>query len=258
MVDILAYILKTCDPDGIDLYFTSKRAKVTTAMKTRDMLRCLKSTVPIGRCNMEDRLGSTLEDYLAKPDQIGFSRFPWSSSLGAKLPRRLSLYVLTDAVWQPSNKPSKTINPLLEHPKQQDLRWNHVGIQFIRFGEDPEGTRRLQQLDRMLSREKLDIVDTEPANGNVWKMLLGAINHWFDGDDDDDGDDNDESLYDSNSSCSVPISWHDGSSTQGFTTNLAGPIRLDPFPKRWNSGRREAHSLSIRLKSRSPSLFETG
>lgn len=26
-----------------------------------------------------------------------------------------------------------------------------------------------------------DIVDTEPSVGNVWKMLLGAVNAWFDG-----------------------------------------------------------------------------
>ena len=29
-----------------------------------------------------------------------------------------------------------------------------------------------------------DIVDTEPADGNILKMLLGAINKWFDGDKD--------------------------------------------------------------------------
>lgn len=27
-----------------------------------------------------------------------------------------------------------------------------------------------------------NIVDTTPANGNVWKMLLGSINPWFDAD----------------------------------------------------------------------------
>lgn len=27
-----------------------------------------------------------------------------------------------------------------------------------------------------------DLVDTEPWNGNVWKMLLGAINEKFDDD----------------------------------------------------------------------------
>lgn len=29
-----------------------------------------------------------------------------------------------------------------------------------------------------------DIIDTTPADGNVWKMLLGAVNDWFDDDHD--------------------------------------------------------------------------
>lgn len=32
-----------------------------------------------------------------------------------------------------------------------------------------------------------DVVDTEPANGNVWKMLHGAINSLFDDDPADTG-----------------------------------------------------------------------
>ena len=27
-----------------------------------------------------------------------------------------------------------------------------------------------------------DVVDTEPSNGNVWKMLRGAVDAWFDAD----------------------------------------------------------------------------
>ena len=33
----------------------------------------------------------------------------------------------------------------------------------------------------MLTRINRDIVDTEPHDGNVLKMLVGAINKWFDG-----------------------------------------------------------------------------
>ncbi|KAH8764701.1 hypothetical protein F5882DRAFT_247628, partial [Hyaloscypha sp. PMI_1271] len=59
-----------------------------------------------------------------------------------------------------------------------------VGIQFIRFGNNFAGQKRLKRLDDNLTVEKagvkIDIVDTEPSKGNVWKMLLGAINPWFD------------------------------------------------------------------------------
>lgn len=167
LIGLLVYMLKRCSPNGIDFYFTSKRTKVRTATKTKDILRYLNSTVAVGRCNMEDRLGSILEDYLAKFDRTGFSRLP------------------QDGVWQPNNEPSKAIAPLLKWVKQQDLRWNHFGIQFIRFGHNLEGMKRLAQLDGMA----LDIVDVTPTSGNVWKMLLGAVNEWFSDDDSNDHED---------------------------------------------------------------------
>ncbi|KAL9033583.1 MAG: hypothetical protein Q9180_005869, partial [Flavoplaca navasiana] len=36
-----------------------------------------------------------------------------------------------------------------------------------------------------------DVVDTTSADGNVWKMLLGAVNDWYDNDGDSDDDDED-------------------------------------------------------------------
>ena len=64
-----------------------------------------------------------------------------------------------------------------------------VGIQFIRFGEDELGMKRLRYLDDQLPKEKerplaRDICDTTPANGNVWKMMLGSIDPYWDDDPD--------------------------------------------------------------------------
>ena len=39
------------------------------------------------------------------------------------------------------------------------------------------------EVDRQADSDSRDIVDTEPATGNVLKMLLGATNKWLDGDD---------------------------------------------------------------------------
>jgi hypothetical protein len=45
----------------------------------------------------------------------------------------------------------------------------------------------------LLTVEHRDIVDTEPfEGGNVYKMLLGAIDPWYDGDDDEDEDEDDD------------------------------------------------------------------
>ena len=37
-----------------------------------------------------------------------------------------------------------------------------------------------------------DVVDTTSADGNVWKMLFGAVNDLYDNDHDGDSDDEDE------------------------------------------------------------------
>ncbi|GAB7349672.1 hypothetical protein MBLNU459_g0345t1 [Dothideomycetes sp. NU459] len=61
------------------------------------------------------------------------------------------------------------------------------GIQFIQYGHDTRGKERLEYLD---SKQKMqlnrDIVDTvEFENGNIWKMLFGAVNRGLDDDEDD-------------------------------------------------------------------------
>ena len=50
-----------------------------------------------------------------------------------------------------------------------------------------------------------DLIDTTPADGNVWKMLLGPLNPWFDDDTDEDDDDadNDEDDFDGGLGISV-------------------------------------------------------
>ncbi|KAI4643857.1 hypothetical protein J4E93_006870 [Alternaria ventricosa] len=62
----------------------------------------------------------------------------------------------------------------------------HVGIQFIRFGDDPIGKQRLEYLDNdNLKHYEVpgDIVDTEPSTGNVFKMLLASTDPSWDNDD---------------------------------------------------------------------------
>src|SRR3954468_24893223 len=97
------------------------------------------------------------------------------------------------------------IEAMIEKQRQLGLPKEQVGIQFIRFGNDQAGIERLQYLDSGLRKKygkrwyvqglpslhdsnfsidtalgSRDIVDTEPfENGNVWKMLLGAVFDWF-------------------------------------------------------------------------------
>jgi hypothetical protein len=62
-------------------------------------------------------------------------------------------------------------------------RLEHVGIEFIRFGDDEVGKMRLEFLDNDgLQNYNVpgDIVDTEPSTGNVFKMLLASTDRAWD------------------------------------------------------------------------------
>ena len=50
----------------------------------------------------------------------------------------------------------------------------------------------MSNVKRVTDTTHRDIIDTTPANGSVWKMLLGAVNDTFDDDpnDEENGDEN--------------------------------------------------------------------
>ena len=54
------------------------------------------------------------------------------------------------------------------------------------------------------------MIDTTPANGNVWKMLLGAVNDTFDDDPDDEDNENATEIQKENG---VPHGYRNNNST---------------------------------------------
>ncbi|KAL9131154.1 MAG: hypothetical protein Q9217_000855 [Psora testacea] len=182
VVQVLAYILKRINPDGITIYSTSGSTKIVTK-KSKDILQFMDSTRTVKKSNMEHSLGNIISDYLHgfdRPKPKVFSRWPFRKSFQ----QALSIYVFTDGIWQPKNDPYDPIASLYRRLQSENLPRSQVGIQFIRFGHSIEGIERLKELDSSLSTraQPLDIVDTEPHDGNILKMLLGSINHWFDED----------------------------------------------------------------------------
>ncbi|KAL8792769.1 MAG: hypothetical protein Q9195_004656 [Heterodermia aff. obscurata] len=75
---------------------------------------------------------------------------------------------------------------MVEKMRAHKLPKQHVGIQFIRFGDYPQAIADLKHLDYGLGLKDIamDIVDTTSWNGNVWKQMLGALNEWYDDDPD--------------------------------------------------------------------------
>ncbi|KAK2729443.1 hypothetical protein CKAH01_10126 [Colletotrichum kahawae] len=98
-----------------------------------------------------------------------------------------SVYVLTNGHWNIQDDEKfclldYPIGRLVDHVREHRKQRNWVGVQFIRFFENPEtqsdqlGRHRLEALDDDLkSKIKDDIVDTTDFNGDVYKMLLGAV-----------------------------------------------------------------------------------
>jgi hypothetical protein len=144
------YIVKEMDPDGVELYFLSSkdrgRPKTSTKMK-----KIVGDRKPSGMTSL-NRLNDDLIPYGKKLDQ-------YARSLGSDPPRPRSLYVLTDGVLElgEDTQGQRAIKNTVEGIQRAKLARGQVGIQFISFGDDPEGIARLQGLDRLNQEERLGL-----------------------------------------------------------------------------------------------------
>lgn len=119
-------------------------------------------------------------------------------------PSQYSIYVLTDGVWLPDDGPTTTgaggvENPLLMVTKQlqeHNLTQDHVMVQFVRFGRDRVGKRRMRWLDNDLKKQPkadgYDIVDRRTPRSGIWPIFIGSLNRHEDSHDDSSGDEDDE------------------------------------------------------------------
>ena len=81
----------------------------------------------------------------------------------AKGPRKLSLYVLTDGVWETRADLQQVIRTLVDNLIQHNHTNKQIGIQFIRFGNDDRGIKRLERLDSGLNVQMYDFTTTSSA-----------------------------------------------------------------------------------------------
>ncbi|CZR62093.1 uncharacterized protein PAC_11990 [Phialocephala subalpina] len=182
LVGGLAYVVKNCDPDGIELSYTISPKPVQSKDSSK-LVASLNATTPLGKSNVGNALNRILTKYEEKLGRLHGSGIASHARVNV---RPLSLYILTDGVWQHKCDAATPIRTLVKTLRGFNMGKGQVGIQFIRFGNDPTGVQRLVDLDDNLKikglseDEQLDIVDAEPSNGNVWKMLLGSINASFD------------------------------------------------------------------------------
>jgi tetratricopeptide (TPR) repeat protein len=177
VLGILAYIVAQNDSDGVDACFSGSELQVH-GNNSSQLISTLKRVVPSGEPDIAQRLNQMLHrDFSQRATSRRF--LPGGS-------RPLSLIILTDGNWRKAETQKAIVEPikaLVEKLTSSQGDGKQVGIQFVAFGNDSEGLHKLKSIDESLSRMPLDIVDVEPSNGNVWKMLLGAISDAYDFDD---------------------------------------------------------------------------
>ena len=151
-VDVLSYMVKRLDKDGIDLYYFNSSQRVEGAKNSSKLVVPVRGHKFSGVSSPESSLVKILETYSKKvkafatgipEDQPHSRRFhlPLTSSKAPKLPDPLSVYVLTDGVWQLGGGDvlERTIRDLIKNMHAAKCGREQIGIQFIRFGNNPDG-----------------------------------------------------------------------------------------------------------------------
>ena len=144
---LLGYMVKSKDPDGIELHFTVKSQIKDKAKNTGQLLRTLDTVEYLGQSNIRMELGEILRDYHAKLGDQTPPRLLRNMVRPRRRAPRQTVYVFTDGVWQPECDPSEMIAKLVKSLEQNHMEREQFGIQFIRFGNVPEGKDRLDKLD---------------------------------------------------------------------------------------------------------------
>ena len=150
VLKVLAATLKSTDPDGPDLYFTGPYRKLKR-QGTQSILDAFDSTPLDKHPDMRRCLAAILDEYQTRFGKWNLrEKMAHPKSTPSKNPRKLNLYILTDGIWQPNTDLVQEIDTLVAHLWDRKFTDKQVGIQFIRFGDNPHAIRKMRKLDNAL------------------------------------------------------------------------------------------------------------
>ncbi|KAK8072053.1 hypothetical protein PG996_005401 [Apiospora saccharicola] len=203
VLDTLVWCTLEYDDDGMELHFTNHDDNLLLKPKSKKVQKREHFTrkLDIAEPRLTDDVTTDMSASLACI--LDRHLINHSSSSGMK--RNLTVFVLTDGLWERHRGNDTTVDdyitnfiqkipdPVFDSAKltsnsaEGKLRERPISVQFIRFGHDKDARDRLQRLDNDLkNREHLvgracaDMIDTEHAEGDVPKMLLGSFIEEFD------------------------------------------------------------------------------
>ncbi|KAG8525536.1 uncharacterized protein KY384_009180 [Bacidia gigantensis] len=186
LLSALIYKTKGIDKDGVDLGFTTGSVQLHNCKTSKKLVEVMKTMGAMPRpglhTDMNRSLAIILSSYLQRLKKTS------SSTTLKDIERGFTLIVLTDGAWTDTQQQQDAIDRTilgfsrsLREIQGYSLVQRPVSIEFIRFGKDERANKSLKRLDfEPKDQDMCDIIDTTPANGNVWKMLLGSIMEEYD------------------------------------------------------------------------------
>lgn len=141
----LSYIVKSCNRQGIRLFFTTSDDSYRSNRITK-LGKFLNSNIPKREADMDRKLNDILGPYLNKLCHCRQSA--WRGLISWVQP--LSLYIFTDGRWEIRSDGISPIKRTAEVLEKWKFPYHQIGIQFIRFGNDQSGIRRLDHLNSNL------------------------------------------------------------------------------------------------------------
>jgi hypothetical protein len=166
---VLMAMLYGQDDDGIDLFFTSSTTPHENLKTPADAVKLLTNAQPVGSMSTPHLRRSGISN-----PAIGKATDPGNidkvlthilfSQIGKdeRYKRKLTLIILTDAVWPNTNDKNVVADKISvflraqasEYGNGKSLDDRYYSIQFVQFGNDKDGTAFLEYLDDGLSEDK--------------------------------------------------------------------------------------------------------
>ena len=150
VIELLAYMVKKSDKDGLDIFFTQSVKKVNS-QKSSKLSTSIQQEHFRGITDMRGRLQNLCQEHINKFGTLITPSRPFLGRQPAPQPQRpLSFYILTDAKWQPTDVGAFIKKDLVQSMIAKRCPKEHVAIQFIRFGNDQASINKLDELDHGL------------------------------------------------------------------------------------------------------------
>jgi hypothetical protein len=139
LLDVVAYVAKACDDDGMELYFVHNQSHVKSPNAT-GLVEAVQKVNPSKGCAIGSAVDKVLNEYKERLHTRGTRK--------SKVQRAI-LYIFTAGCWAQHDALKQTIERFARYLDHEGLVLDQFGIQFILFGEDHDTEEILDDLDHL-------------------------------------------------------------------------------------------------------------